>query len=268
MITAAMRAAHRCSVSASAATAENRSGSGRTTGRAPSTGSSGVLDDVVGEQRDRGQAAGERQLREGGGQRHPGGDADRALQRRGDDAGQAVRLGDAQRGPHPTQRLHLEDDDVAGLAQVDRERVGRAAHALVDGDPDVDPPAQRGQLGQRGARLLDVLQPHGGVQRADAGDRGVHVPGRVGVDPDRARRPEGVAHRLHAGEVVGLGLPRLGHLHLGRAAAGRGDDGVRPLGVHRRHRDVHRDGVRSGAGQPTVAASTAAAHQRRLSAMS
>src|SRR3712207_8801554 len=41
--------------------------------------------------RSRGQAAGERQLREGGGQRHTGGDADRALQRRGDDAGQTVR---------------------------------------------------------------------------------------------------------------------------------------------------------------------------------
>ena len=159
--------------------------------------------DVVGEQRDGGQPAGERQLGQRRGQRDPGGDADRALQRRGDDARQAVRLGHPQRRPHAAQRLHLEDDDVARLAQVDPQRVGRAPDHLVGGDPDVDPAAQRGQLLER--RRTAARRTPGPTRSSsrDAGDRGVDVPGGVGVDADRAGRAQGVAHRLDPREVVG-----------------------------------------------------------------
>src|SRR3712207_8388003 len=61
-------------------------------------------------------------------------------------------------GPHPAQGLHLEDHDVGGLAQVDPERVGRAPHALVDGDPDVDPAAQRGERSEEHTSELQSRQ--------------------------------------------------------------------------------------------------------------
>ena len=160
----------RATVAGSAATSASRSRSGPAgaTGSAPSTGSSGVGGHVAGEQRDRGQPAGEGQLRQRGGQRHPGGDADRGLQRGGHHARQAVRLGHLQRGPHAAQRLHLQDDDVGrARGRATAQRVGRPADRLVGGDRDVDPAAQRGELVDGGAGLLDVLQAEPARARRD-----------------------------------------------------------------------------------------------------
>ena len=185
--------------------------------------------DVVGEQGDGGQSARERQLGQRGGQRDAGGDAHRALQRRGHHARQAVRLGDPQRGAHPAQRLHLEDDDVA------RPRAGRPAAGRPTAAPPRRPRSARRSGGA--ARPAPPASAHGcstysrptPVELADAGDGGVDVPGGVGVDPDRAGRAQRVAHGLDARQVVGRRLPGLGDLHLGGPAAGRRDDRVRPL---------------------------------------
>ena len=145
---------------------------------------------------------------------------DRRLQRRGDHARQAVRLGDPQRGPHAAQRLHLEDDDVAGLAQVDPQRVGRPAHHLVGGDPDVDPAAQRDQLRQRGARLLDVLQPNRSSSRmratAVSTSQAALASTRIAPAGPRASRTASTRARSSAGR-----LPGLGDLHLRGPAARR-----------------------------------------------
>ena len=85
-----------------------------------------------------------------------------------------------------------------------------------------DPAAYRGQLGQLGARLFDVLQPAGrAVQGPDRGHRLVDRPAPVGVHPDGAARPERVPDRGHPLEVGGAATRRVGHLDLGRAAARR-----------------------------------------------
>ena len=84
------------------------------------------------------------------------------------------------------------------------ERVVGLAHALVGGDrqlPVVQPLPQLDELGDRRARLLEVLE----VERGE-GVRGalrlVHVPAAVGVDPDAALRPEERTRRAHAGHVI------------------------------------------------------------------
>ena len=168
----------------------------------------------------------------------------------------------------PPSGCTLRTTTSHGLAQVDPQRVRGPPHHLVGGDPDVDPAAQRGQLLERRARLLDVLQPDA-VELGDPGGRGVDVPGGVGVDPDRAGGPQRVAHRLDPGEVVG-----------GASAPAR-PPSPSPSGSRRPRRSraparrptagtvtLTGTDVRTGSGQPSTALSTAAAHQRRLSATS
>jgi hypothetical protein len=174
-----------------------------------------------------------------------------------------VGVGHAECGAHPAERLDLEDDDVARLAQVHPQRVLRSPDHLVGGHPDVDPPAQRDQFLQRRARLLDVFEAEP-VELTDAGDGGVDVPRGVGVDPDGPTRSEGVAHRLDPRHVEMVRLPGLGDLDLRRPAAGGGHDRGGALGVDGghghvdRHRRPHRcrpavDGALARGGPPAAA---------------
>ena len=134
-------------------------GSGRTTGSCAVDDPQRRRGHVTGQQLQRRQPAGVRQLRQGGGQRDPGGDADRGLQRRGHDHRQTDLLGDPQAGRDPAERLHLEDGDVGGRQPGHPQRVLGPADRLVGGDRDVDAAAHRRQLLDRAAGLLDVLQP-------------------------------------------------------------------------------------------------------------
>ena len=140
---------------------------------------------------------------------------------------------------HPAQRLRLEHHDVGRARGPHRERVLGPADRLVGGDRDIHPLAQLGQLVQGRARLLGVLEPEPG-QLAQHPGGGVHVPPAVGVHPDPAAGAQRVAHRLHPGEVVGVGLAALGDLDLGGPAAGAGHDAVRLLRPDRGHGHVDR----------------------------
>ena len=170
---------------------------------------------------------------------HAGGDADARLDGAGDHDRQADVLGDAQAGPHPAERLHLQHRDVGGLEVADPVGVLGPADRLVGGHRHVHATSYDSEVLDGHHRLLDVLQAAGRtVDRGDRADGLVDVPRAVGVDPHQAVRPERVAHRLDAGEVVGERLAALGDLDLGRAAAAGGDDGVRPVGVGGRDGDV------------------------------
>jgi hypothetical protein len=81
---------------------------------------------------------------------------------------------------------------------------------------DVDAAAQFGQLVDRRARLLEVLERPVGGQGPRGGHRFRQRPATVGVDPDRGNHRTG---RVHLSDVVDQGLSRFGDLHL---------DGARP----------------------------------------
>ena len=254
----------RASVSGSAATASSRSGSGRRTGSSPSTGSSGVLvtSSVNSATVARPQA---------------NGSSGRAAAS-ATPAAMPTELSSAEETTHgrpcasatssaartPPERLHLEDDDVARLPQVDPQRVGRAPHHLVGGDAHVDPAAQRDQLLERGAGLLDVLQADAGRARRCGRPR-CRRPRRRWRRPGSRRRARGRRAPPRPGRRSSAArLARLGDLHLGGAAARGRDDRVRPVGVHGgdghvdRHRRPQRrrpalDGGLDGGGPPPAA---------------
>ena len=214
--------------------------------------------DVTGEQRDGAQPAGVLERRQGSGERDPGGDADAGVERRRHHRGQPTGLDDRERRAHPTQRRHLDHDDVGRLEVAHPQRVLGLADGLVCRDGHVDPVARQrhpqvAQLLDRRARLLGVLEVVGG-EATQGGKRVVDRPRAVGVDAHPRGRPHHLAHRGDPGEVVVERLAALGHLDLGRGAPGEprqhpGD----LLGPHRRHGrvDRHRATQRDPATRPT-----------------
>ena len=93
------------------------------------------------------------------------------------------------------------------------QRILGAADRLVGGQQHSRLPAQLGQLGQRRAGLLGVLQAEP-VQLGQHAGGVRHVPAPVDVDPDPAAGAERVPHRFHPVDVVGAGLARSATLTL------------------------------------------------------
>src|SRR5680860_1403646 len=182
------------------------------------------MDHVVGEQLDRGEPAGVGQLGKGSGEGDSGGNPDRALQRGGDHHRQADVLRDAQAGSHAAEGLHLE-------------------HRHVRGDPHVYLSPDQGEILDRLARLLDVLQTPGGpVQHRDRRRGFLDGPAAVRVHADPTRASEGVAHRFQPSLLLGDRLTRLGDLHIrGETSGALPDDPVRLVRSDGGHRHVHRD---------------------------
>ena len=121
----------------------------------------------------------------------------------------AILLGRPERGAHAPERRDLEHRDVGGLGAHDQQGVLGPADRLVGGHRDVDAAAHRGELVDRRARLLDVLQPTGGAgEPPDRVDGAVDVPRTVGVDADLAARPtKAAAFRPFAeGRILRLDL--------------------------------------------------------------
>ena len=197
---------------------------------------------VAGQQAHRGEPAVVRQLGQGGGQGHPGGEPHRRLHRAGHDHRQAAGRGDPQRRPHPAERLRLEHDDVRCAGRANRHRVLGTPDRLVGGQRHVHQAAQLGQLRQGGAGLFGVFEaePAQGPQHPG---RVLNVPAAVRVDPDPPGRADRVTHRLHPGQVVRIGLATLGHLDLRGPAARPGDDLVRLVRAYGGHGHVHADAV-------------------------
>ena len=98
-----------------------------------------------------------------------------------------------------------------------------------------------------------------------ARDGGVDVPGAVGVHPDRAAGPERVADGLDPGQVVGQRSGVVGDLDLGGAAAGPATIACARAGSTAGTVTLTGTRSRTGAGQPTVACSTAVASQAAAS---
>ena len=149
-------AAHRSSAAGSMSRAATRS--------TPSRATSGSVARSSAEQRDGVEPAGVRQLRQRRGQRDSRPDPDRGLHGAGDDHRQLDLLGQFEAGPDAAERLHLEHGDIGGLPSARPASGSRgAADRLVGRDRHVgpgpgQPPPQVGQLLDRRARLLGVLQ--------------------------------------------------------------------------------------------------------------
>ena len=214
--------------------------------------------DVAGEQRDRAQPAGVVERGQGSGERHPGRDADARVERRRHHRGQPTGLDDRERGPHPTERRHLDDDDVGGLEVAHAQRVLGLADGLVRGDQHVDAVARQrhpqvAQLLHRRARLLGVLEVVGGRGgRAPASASSTdHAP----LASTRTLRRGPITSRTAATRARSSSSdwPALGHLDLGRGAPGEPRQHLGDLlGPHRRHRrvDGHRVAQRLGPADP------------------
>ena len=212
---------------------------GRVTGSIPPTGTQLGSGHVAGQQRPRRQPAGVLERRERGRQRHAGGQAERGLQGGRDDHRHPDVLGDPQTGAHPTQRLDLEHRDVGGTEVAHAIGIGRSADRLVGGDRDRHASAYGGQVLDRRAWLLDVLQAPGGpVELTDGGDGAIDVPRPVGVDADVPATTERVTDRLDPGQVVGQREAGLGDLDLGGRAPGGEHQRVSLRGREHGHGDV------------------------------
>ena len=127
-----------------------------------------------------------------------------------------------------------------------REAAGVAdrADALVGGDGHVDAAPEPGEVVEGGDGLLDELE----AVRREPGDhrrRRVEVPRAVGVDAERHRGADRVAHRSHEVEVVARVHPADLHLDGGKA---RQCAGIDRTVVHER---VDRHHVAEG-DRPTV----------------
>ena len=173
-------------------------------------------------------------------------DADRGVERARDDDGQPGLLDDGEGTADAAERLRLDHEQVGGAGLGDRERVLRAAHALVGRDRDAHVLGAAADLGEfldGRARLLDVLEVELG--------EGVHgvlglvdVPAAVGVDADPALRAERLAHRAHAGDVVRRASGRLAATltfavrHPGKRASTAGHLGGIDGGDRRVHGDA------------------------------
>ena len=146
------------------------------------------------------------------------------------------------------------------------ERVVGPADRLVGRDRHIDagagqPAAELGELLDGAAGLLDVLQVEA-AQLADRLLRLVDRPGAVGVDPDPAVRAESVPYRLDPGQIAGQAPAGLGDLDLGRPAAGRRGPARTPdPGPRAGIVLLTSISVRTGGGQPSSAASSAARNQ-------
>ena len=162
----------------------------------------------------------------------------------------------------PPSGCALSTDDVGGARRPARPAGPRPGGSTRRPRP-ARPPAGAARPARPGSRRAARRTPARTGRARAACARRVHVPGAVGVHPDPPVRAERVADRLHPGHVAG-------------AAAGR----ARPpspwrCGSRTRPRcacarsgptagTVTFTGTRSrtGAGQPCVAASSAAASQR------
>ena len=167
------------------------------------------------------QPAGVRQLGQRGGQRHPGGAGRSRSPGRWTPrpAARSARRSRRQARTPPSgctlstamSAASSSRDPVGVLGPADR-LVGRDRASADRRQPD----AQLGQLLDRPARLLDVLEVEAGPARGSRDAAVVHVPAAVGVDPDPPVRTERVADRLDPGQVVGERLAAVGDLDLGR----------------------------------------------------
>ena len=121
------------------------------------------------------------------------------------------------------------------------QRILGLADALVGGDQHVDAAPQRGQLGHRRARLLEVLEWAVSGQRGGRRDGLVDAPAAVGVDAHRRHQR---ANGVDARHVVGKGLAGLGHFDLRGARAGKPGQHLGHLVCRDgRHGRVDRDAV-------------------------
>ena len=195
-------------------------------GQGSRDGREGGSGDVAIQQADGAEPAGAGELGQRGGQRDPGAQPHRGVERGGDDGGHAEALGQSVGATHTAERRNFEDGDIDGAAPGDGQRVGGQADGLVGGDGDVDDAAQGDQIGEIGAGLLDVLQPPCGLveQRQNRGG-GPRIPGAVGVDADAAFGPEFIAdgpQSLDIG-IQAVGVGRACDLHLGGIGPGSSD---------------------------------------------
>ena len=174
----------------------------------------------------------------------------------------------------PPSGAHLDDDDVGGALARDTNRVLGLPDRLVGGDLDVDSVAGQpiSQL-RSGPRPTDrAARRTPGRRRASAVSRRnglVDVPRRRWRRPGSSpARPGELARRRHPVDVVGQRLAGLGHLDLHRVAAVVAGQDRRPPARGGTAGSVAFTGTRSrtGGGQPSQAASTAAASHRDDSA--
>ena len=201
------RASHHCCRSGVAARASSDSASGVTlpTGSIPPRGSERGGRDVRGEQGRGAEAAVVVEVGQGGGQRRAHRQPDRRVEGARDDRREPRLRDDLERAPHPAERLGLDHEQVGRARAGDGEGVLGLAHALVGRDRNAEvlhPAAQLGELLDRRARLLDVLQVElrEGVHRVLGL---VEVPGAVRVDADPSLGAHRLAHGAHARDVVG-----------------------------------------------------------------
>ena len=98
-------------------------------------------------------------------------------------------------------------------------------------------------LGDGGTRLLDVFE----VELGQGVDRVlglIDVPAAVRINPDASFCAEHCPHLSNPGNVIGQGLPDIGHLHLGRAAAGEAREHLGHLAwTDGRHCRIHQNAI-------------------------
>ena len=130
-------------------------------------------------------------------------DPDARVQGRGDDCGQPSLLNDPCRATHPTQGLHLDDEDVGCLSPRHGQRVLGPANRLVGGDGHLDRTTYLGEFWDARAWLFDVLQPSRcSIELIDGASGLLDVPTRVRIHPNLPRSDR-VTHRLKTGTVLG-----------------------------------------------------------------
>ena len=132
----------------------------------------------------------------------------------------------------PPSGCTLRTTASAASSARDALRVGDRADALVGRNRHRDPAPDAREVLDGRHRLLGELDAVTG-ERAEAGDGRVEVPRAVGVDPQRDRRADGVAHRGDDVDVAGVA-----DLHLHAAVARKRGPiegcGVEPASLHER----------------------------------